>query len=370
MPEFAAAVVGAGVVGLAAAQRLQAAGRPVVLLEAAPREATATSARNSGVLHAGLFYPAGSLKLALCLRGNALARAWCAAHEVPVLACGKWLVAADAGGAAALEVIRARAAAHGVPGLAPLAARDLAAQPELRVAAGLSVGSSAVVDAGAFCASLLAAFRAQGGTFAPRHRVTGAAPIAGGYALDVRLPDGSPGRVTAAAVVNAAGLAADEVAALPGLDVAALGYRQHYWKGNLFQAPGFRGRFTRLVYPIPPQDAPHLGAHVVIGLDGTLRLGPDAERLTERTLDYRVDPARAAAILREAQTYWPGLRLADLAPDYAGIRPKLAADGTFRDFIVAEESARGLPGWVNLAGIESPGLTAALAIAERVEGHL
>ena len=194
-------------------------------------------------------------------------------------------------------------------------------------------------------------------------------PRAGEYEISVRRGDEIE-TFTSAHVVNAAGLDADRVAALAGIDVDAAGYGLEYWKGSYFAASAkWRGRLSRLVYPVPGQTG--LGVHVVLDLAGRLRFGPDAERLADRRIDYAVDPARRAAFASVVRKLLPDLADEDLSPDTSGIRPKLCStDGSPRDFVIAEESARGLPGLVDLIGIDSPGLTASLAIAERVASLL
>ncbi len=369
--EFQIIVVGAGIVGLNVALRLQRRGGRVLLVEAADRVGSGTTSRNSGVVHAGLFYPPESLKTRLCVRGNQLTCDWCRAKDVPLNPCGKWLVATTTDEENALAAIVVKCGVVGVEGLRWLSDDEIRRrQPELRVRTAVEVPSSAIVDVHALVASVEAAFLREGGTLVRRHIVRGVEGYSAGYRLTLGLPDGDTTDVTASMVVNAAGLAADEVAAMVGIDVDAARYRQHYWKGNLFRVPGARGRFPRLVYPIPPVGAPHLGAHIVPDMAGNVRLGPDAEFLNDRIPDYAVKAERALPVWGEAHAYWPGLRPEDLEPDYAGIRPKLVASKGFRDFVIAEESARNLPGWVNLVGIESPGLTAAPAIGEEVERRL
>jgi L-2-hydroxyglutarate oxidase LhgO len=236
----------------------------------------------------------------------------------------------------------------------------------VRAAAALSSPRTGIVDAGALALSYLAEAEARGAVVALRTELDALEPTSGGWRASARSADGERTRVQAAVVVNAAGLAADRVAALAGIDVDAAGYRQHPCKGDWFAlAPGAPLRFEHLVYPLP--GGPGLGIHVTLDLAGRVRLGPDAEYVAAPR--YDVDPAKAAQFAAAAGRYLPGLRAEWLAPDSAGVRPKLAAPGeAFRDFVVAEETARGFPGLVNLLGIESPGLTAAPAIAELAAG--
>jgi len=364
MADSGIAVIGAGVVGLAVAARLAPSHPDLVLLERHPRHGQETSSRNSEVVHAGIYYPAGSLKARLCVEGARLLYAWCQAHDVPHRRCGKIIVAARPEEEPALHELRDRAQANGVP-LQPLTAAEVSAlEPHVRAAAGLLSPASGIVSAHDLMDSLLHAVRAAGATFQPRSEVTGIERKGGEYRLSLRTGSADES-FTAERVINAAGLAADTVAALAGVDVEAAGYRQHYCKGSYFAvAPGKAGLVTRLIYPVPGHVS--LGVHAVLGLDGRLRFGPDAEYV-DRGADYRVEEAKAAAFAEAARRLVPAIAAADLTADISGIRPKLQGPGEgFRDFVIAEESARGLPGFVNLVGIDSPGLTSALAIARHV----
>ena len=214
--------------------------------------------------------------------------------------------------------------------------------------------------------ALLHDARHHGAILQPRAELVGIERRDADYRLEIRTPDGTE-TLTSERVVNAAGLASDTVAALAGIDVAAAGYRLHWWKGSYFAVSGPRARLlSRLVYPVPLRFS--LGVHAVLGLEGRLRFGPDADYLPERQPDYAVDEAKREAFAEAVRRLVPAIDAQDLTPDIAGIRAKLQGPGEgFRDFVIAEEGARGLPGFVNLIGIDSPGLTSALAIAEEVE---
>ena len=355
-------VVGAGVVGLAAAAELARSGRSVVVLERHAGPARETTSRNSEVIHAGIYYPPGSHKARFCVEGRERLYARCAAQRIPHRRCGKWIVATDAAERDALEELLRRGRENGAPGLRVLEARELRLIPHVRGLAALDSPATGVVDSHALCLSLQAEAERYGATLAFRHELV--AFESPRFSLRVRDPAGGAIAVSCAAVVNAAGLAADRVAAWAGMDTAALGYRLHWCKGDYFSvSPAAPLHLSKLIYPVPGQAG--LGIHTTFDLAGRLRLGPDAEYVT--ALDYGVDPGKAERFAAAARRYLPNLEAAWLAPDYAGIRPKLAAPGEgFRDFAIREESARGLPGFVNLIGIESPGLTAALAIARHV----
>ena len=323
-------------------------------------------------MHAGIYYATGSLKADLCVRGNRSFYEWCAAHDVPVSQVGKYIVAIEAAEESELASIAARAHANGAVEVAPCTLAQLRAdEPHVRAAAALWSPRTGIVDVAAFVRSLYVACAAASVDFAFRRRVVAVERDAGGWALHARDAAGVEERVTAACVVNAAGLDADEVAALAGCDVDAWGYRQRFVKGSYFRLRASKWSMVRhLVYPVPPRDHAGLGVHVTLELDGAVRFGPDVEPI-ERVCDYRVDPSRAVAFAAAAARYLPGIVAEDLAPDQAGIRPKLpAVGGAAADFVVREESDRGVPGWVNLIGIESPGLTASLEIGHRVASLL
>ena len=361
MAETEVVVVGGGVVGLASAAALARAGRRVVLLERGAGLGRETTSRNSEVVHAGIYYPQGSWKARLCVRGRELLYARCAREGIPHRKLGKWIVACDETEASRLVALRERGASNGVPGLRLVDAGELARrEPALRGVAALESPETGIVDAAALCLSLAAEAESHGATIVLHSEVSGIEQTGAGY----RVTAGESGRVEAPAVVNAAGLAGDRVAALAGIDVAARGYRLHLCKGDYFAlAPAAPIEVSKLVYPVP--SGAGLGIHVTLDLGGRVRLGPDA--VFVRNLDYAVDAQKAAAFATLAARYLPGLRAEWLTPDYAGIRPRLAGPGEPpRDFVVQEESAAGLPGFVNLIGIESPGLTAALAIGEEV----
>lgn len=380
-------VVGAGAVGLACAAELARRGRQVLVLERHAALARETSSHNSQVIHAGLYYPQDSQKAKCCVRGRELLYQRCAELRIPHRQTGKLVVATEPQEIAALEALRVRGGANGAPGLQMLGGAAVAKrEPAVRARAGLLSPRSGIVDAHALCLSWAAELESGGGALlcgcevlslsrAPRGwRIaarSGATPpalhtppaaeAAGGAAVELA-------EVEAAAVVNAAGLWADRVAALAGVDVEAAGYRIHPCKGDYFAlAPAAPLRFSHLVYPVHGRAG--LGVHITLDLAGRVLLGPDANYVVRP--DYAVDAGKAAQFAEAAGRYLPGLRAEWLSPDQAGIRPKLAGLGeSFRDFVVAEESARGLPGLVNLVGIESPGLTAAPAIAEQVAGLL
>jgi len=365
-----AAVIGGGVVGLATAMRLARAGMQVALLERHPTFGFEASSRNSEVVHAGMYYPTGSLKATLCVAGNRSLYAWCSEQGVAAKRMGKYIVATSDDEIPALEGILARGRANGVQGLRWAEPGEVAAnEPDVRAIAALFSPDTGIVDSHALMESFREAAERADAFLAFGHEFASADRDGAGYRIRFRAPDGSASELVATSVVNAAGLAADDVAAGMGLDVDALGYRLRYVKGNYFRlSERWRGRLRHLIYPVPHAGLTGLGSHVTLDLAGGARLGPDVEFLDTREQLYSVAPERAAGFVETVSRYLPDIRLEDLRPDQSGIRcRRVIPDAGSPDFVIEEESARGLPRWVNLIGIESPGLTCCLEIAGRVE---
>jgi L-2-hydroxyglutarate oxidase LhgO len=359
-------IVGAGVVGLAVAARLAPRFPELVVIERRGRHGTETSSRNSEVIHGGMYYPTGSLKARLCVRGNPMLYELCQRLGVPHRRVTKLIVATAPGEVAEIERIDALGRANGVE-MSLLTAEDCRRlEPAVPAEAGLFSPTTGIVSAHDLMDALLHEAKRGGAILQPRAELVGIERRDHDYRVEIRTPDGVES-LTSERIVNAAGLEADTVAALAGIDIAAAGYRLHWWKGSYFAVSGPRARITaRLVYPVPTHVS--LGVHAVLGLDGRLRFGPDAEHLADRIADYRVDEAKLATFGTSVRRLFPQIEDSDLTPDIAGIRPKLQGPGDgFRDWVIAEESGRGLPGLVSLVGIESPGLTSALAIAEEVD---
>lgn len=361
-------VVGAGIVGLAVAAALARCGRSVLILERREGIAREITSRNSEVIHAGIYYPSGSLKAHLCTRGRELIYQRCAARGVPCRKLGKLIVASQESEIGSLEELLARGEANGVPGLEMLTGRQVnRLEPQLAVAAGLLSPETGILDAQALALSFLAEAESHDAILLLHHEVIALERCSTGWRVETRTgSEASASReaVSCETVVNAAGLASDRLAELAGLDPDACGYRLHACKGDYFAlAAGSEISLERLVYPVPAPAG--LGIHATLDLAGRIRFGPDTEYLAEP--NYHVRPEKAAHFAKAIRRYLPLLRSEWLSPDYAGIRPKLAGPGDgFRDFVVSEESGIGLPGLVDCIGIESPGLTAAPAIAEYV----
>lgn len=358
--DFDAIVIGAGVVGLAVARALALAGRSVATLEAEAIIGSGTSSRNSEVIHGGLYYPAGSAKAKLCVEGRRSLYEFCAAHGVPHRKCGKLIVACDDSELSAIAAIAEKGRVNGVEGLRFLSAEEARAmEPALQCVGALLSPETGIVDSHAFMLALQGEAEDHGAVFAFRAPFLGAE--AGQGVVRVRAGGDVPAEITARALINCAGLAASEVAlAIEGLD-AALVPRTRYAKGNYFALNG-RAPFRRLIYPAP--QAHGLGVHLTLDMAGQARFGPDVEWID--AIDYDVDPRRCEGFYEAIRRYWPQLPDDALAPAYAGIRPKLGGpEDAAADFrIDAARIDNAL--LINLYGIESPGLTASLAIAAQV----
>ena len=365
-------VIGAGVVGLACAHSLARAGREVVVIERETAFGTGISARNSEVIHAGLYYPPGSLKARLCVEGRQRLYAWCAQHGVNHSRCGKLVVASAAAQAPALQAIAERAHANGVDDLRRLDAAELAAlEPALAGHAALLSPSTGIVDSHGLMLALLADAEAAGAVLALKSPVQAIEAIdagRGGYRVTI---GGETLQVRR--LVNAAGLAAPDLAMrLQGRPPGAPRPPEaHFCKGSYFTFAGC-APFSRLIYPVP--EAAGLGVHVTLDLGGQMRFGPDVEWLdipSEAQIDYRVDARRQAGMAEAIRRYWPGLPEGALQPGHAGVRPKISGpQAPSADFRIDTEAVHGLHGLVELLGIESPGLTASLAIGEQVAAAL
>ena len=360
------AVIGAGAVGLAVARRLARAGREVVVLEAEESYGAGISSRNSEVIHAGIYYAKDSLKARLCVRGKRMLYEFCARHGVPHARTTKLIVATAEEQLPALGRLKETAAANGVDDLVRLTAPDARAlEPELACVAALLSPSTGIVDSHGLMTALLGEAEARGAVLAVNAPVAGGRVANDGIELAVAGPHAM--RLKARTVVNAAGLGANAVArglaGFPPSRVPGL----HYAKGSYFTLAGVKPPFRCLVYPMPV-DA-WLGIHVTVDLGGQVRFGPDIEFVDR--LDFDVDPTRAAPFYRAVRSYWPALPDGALQAGYSGIRPRLVPQGMpAPDLVIEGPETHGVAGLVNLFGIESPGLTACLAIADHVAGLL
>ncbi len=366
MSDIDCLVIGAGVVGLAVARELALAGREVVIAEATEGIGTQTSARNSEVIHAGIYYPPGSLKARVCVAGRELLYRYLGERGLPHKACGKLIVATSEAQKPALETIMARAKASGVDTLRWLSGAEAKAmEPEVRCEIALISPETGVVDSHALMLSLLGECEAAGGSLALNTPITGWRREADGFSVDFGGDD--PATYSVRTVVNSAGHGAPKLLGLLDGFPAEHVPVQHYAKGNYFALTG-KQPFSHLVYPVP--EAAGLGIHATIDMGGRVKFGPDVEWVGSDQ-DLVVDPARAEKFYAAIRTYWPALPDGALVADYAGIRPKLHGPSEpMPDFRIDGPEVHGVAGLVNLLGIESPGLTSSLAIAEMVREKL
>ena len=354
-------VIGAGVVGLAVARRLALAGREVVVVERWDTIGTETSSRNSEIIHAGIYYPKDSLKARFCVAGKHALYDFCASHGVHHDRCGKFIVATSDNQIAELERLKDVAAGNGVPDLewrTPAEVAEL--EPNVFCVAALISPSTGIIDSHSLMLAYQGDAEDAGAALAFHSPVLGGRVEDDGIVLDIG--GAEPSTIKADIVVNAAGLSAQaiarEIGGIPAGSIPPI----HYAKGNYFTLGG-RSPFNRPIYPVPDQAS--LGVHSTVDMGGQVKFGPDVEWID--TIDYDVDPARADVFYEVIRKYYPALEDGALQPGYCGIRPKLQAPGEpAKDFVVQGRESHGIDGLVNLYGIESPGLTSSLALADRV----
>jgi L-2-hydroxyglutarate oxidase LhgO len=356
-------VIGAGVIGLAVARALARSGREVVVLESERVIGSGVSSRNSEVIHAGIYYPTGLKKTRLCLEGKAMLYTFCLEHGVAHRRCGKILAATTEGEIGKLAAIKRQAEANGVMDLVWLGRDEARAlEPALAVTKALLSPSTGVVDSHAFMLALQGDAERRGVMLALETPAVSGRPAAAGLIIETGGRD--PTQIAAKVVVNSAGLGAQglarSIAGMPRDKIPPL----HLAKGNYF-ALATPSPFSRLIYPIPTPGG--LGVHLTLDIAGRARFGPDVEWI--ETIDYAVDPRRGEAFYSAIRSYWPELPDGALHADYSGIRPKIERPGgSSTDFLIQDHRDHGVAGLINLFGIESPGLTASLAIADLVAG--
>jgi len=364
LAEIDVAVIGAGVIGLATAHEIAQAKKAVFVFEKNRTFGLETSSRNSEVIHAGIYYPEDSLKARLCVEGKNLFYDLCDRHNIACRKCGKIIVAADENEIHWLEELHEQGRKNGVDDLVLLSRAEVKKlEPSIEARAGLLSPSSGILDSHNLLSFLHNQAREKGAEFVFGTEVIGIEKASAKYKVHMRDRDGISAFV-AHVVVNCAGLSSDKIAELAGIDITRSRYQLHYCKGEYFTLNSkYRNLITRLIYPTPEQ-AGH-GIHWRQAVDGRVLLGPSAYYV--EAIDYSVDETHKEYFYSSARRFLPFVELEDLAPESAGIRPKLQEpDDGFRDFVITDEDKVGLPGLINLIGIESPGLTAALAIARFV----
>ena len=373
MEQVDCVVIGAGVVGLAVAREMALQGRETILLEREKAFGTIASARNSEVIHAGIYYPKDSLKATLCVEGNRLLYEYCRSHQVATQAYGK-LIVADESQINDLQAILYKAQNNNVPEIKMISgveAKQL--EPKLKCAAAILSSSTGIVDSHGFMLSLLGGFEDAGGMIAYQSPLISAKPIGnaaeGGFELEVGGPAGM--KIQTKLLINCAGLSAPAVAQkIEGLDQNQIP-KAYFAKGNYFSLTG-KSPFHHLIYPIPEPGG--LGVHLTLDMGGQAKFGPDVEWLdieTEEQIDYTVNPTRGEGFYEAVRRYWPELKDNALQPDYSGVRAKIVPPNTpAGDFCFNTPQDHGLQGLYNLYGFESPGLTSSLAIARHLEGKI
>jgi L-2-hydroxyglutarate oxidase LhgO len=361
MDKVECVVIGAGVIGLAIARRLALAGREVIVLEAAEGIGTVTSSRNSEVIHAGIYYPAGSLMARMCVAGKQALYGYCRDHGIPHRNCGKLIVATTPKETEKLRSIRAHAEANGVLDLQTLSGDEARAlEPALNCDAALLSPSTGIIDSHAFMLALRGDAEQAGAAFAFYTPILHAKAASG--RIEVDAGGDAPITIECRLLVNAAGLNAPAVArSIDGMPIELIP-PAYLAKGNYFSCSA-QAPFSRLIYPVPEPGG--LGVHLTLDMAGQARFGPDVQWVD--TVDYAVDPARAERFYPAIRRYWPALPDGALMPSYSGIRPKIVPPAVaVQDFLIQGPRDHGLDGLINLFGIESPGLTSSLAIADHV----
>ena len=360
-------IIGAGVIGLAIAEHLSKKYPSVFLVEKERTFGQETSSRNSEVIHAGLYYPENSLKATLCVEGKELLYSFCKKWDVPYNNCGKLIVATSEKEKSVIDGIIRNASKNSVTDLRVLDKNEISElEPNIFAVSAIYSPSTGIIDTHSLMKQLETNFINNGGTCVYKSEVIQIEKIEEGYELTVAENGGTDFTFTSQIVINSAGLAADKVSALLGIEDPALTIR--YCKGEYFRLKPPKNRLiNRLIYPVPIHDMEGIGIHVTIDMGGGVKLGPDVTWLNENVRDYTVDPSKQESFYKSVKKYLPFVEYDDIFPEMAGIRPKIQKPGdSQKDFYIKEESHRGFPGFINLIGMESPGLTSCLSIAEHL----
>jgi L-2-hydroxyglutarate oxidase LhgO len=359
-------IIGAGVVGLAVAARLADEKKDIIVLEKEHSFGQETSSRHSGVIHSGIYYPPDSLKSNLCVEGNKRLYEICRKYNIAHKQIGKLIVAADDSEVKELETFYQRGVRNGNTSLDLVSGNELEIlEPNVRAVAAIRSPDTGIIDSHGLMQFYIAQSKSKGVAFVYQAKVTCIEKCNEGFQLKVEDVSGDFSFITRV-LINCGGLYADKVAEMAGIDIDKAGYRIHFCKGEYYSVGHGKNKLVQsLIYPVPSADLTGLGIHITLDLGGRMRLGPSAYYIDN--LDYSMDTRYKSLFYQSAKAYLPALEYEDIEPDMAGIRPKVQGPGdNFRDFIIQEESGRGLPGLVNLIGIESPGLTCSPAIAEYV----
>lgn len=361
MEEVDITIIGAGVVGLAIAAKVSC-GRETYVIEKNETFGQETSSHNSEVIHAGIYYPPDSLKARLCVEGNSTLYKICETQGIEYNKCGKIIVATDETEIVELERLFENGRGNGVP-LKLLSGQDVGKlEPKVNALAAILSPSTGILDSHGLMRHFVAAAKANNTRIVYRAKVAGIEKLADKYKVTIEDPEGTFSFSTRL-LINCAGLGSDQIAQLAGIDIIKAGYKLHYCKGQYFQVG--KDLVSRLVYPLPSSKEGSLGIHITPRLGKGIRLGPSAHYVDE--IDYRVDEEQKQEFYNSARKILTSIEYGDLEPEFSGIRPKLALEGEgFKDFVIRHEYARGLDGFINLVGIDSPGLTSSPAIARYV----
>lgn len=360
---FNITIIGAGVIGLSIAEELSTYYERVLVVEKNAGFGRETSSRNSEVIHAGIYYPHGFLKAALCPEGNRLLYELCGKRGIPHNRIGKLIVATNDEDSEKLDAIQKHAEGNGVLDLTLLGKKQiLTLEPEVCGEAALFSPSTGIIDSHGLMRSFCVSAEANGAVIAFRSEVTALHAETGSYQVETNRGEY---RFQTTVLINCAGLYSDKIAGLVGIDIDRMGYRLKYCKGNYFSASP-APKLRHLVYPVPPENTVSLGIHATRDLGNRIKFGPDSQYVDE--IEYSIDEGRKTAFYQSIRNYLPMIKLDSLHPDMCGIRPKLQGPGEpYRDFIIKDEKDTGYPGLINLIGIESPGLTSCIAIARFVK---
>lgn len=368
--DFEIVIIGAGVVGLAIAAELSKISKNILLVEKFPNFGNGTSSRNSEVIHSGIYYPTNSLKSTLCVEGNRLMYDWCKKYNIPHNKIGKYIVAVSNEDEENLFKIFEQGKINGVNTLELISTEELKkVEPNINASLAIFSPTTGIIDSH----SLMQSFEIQainnGLEIVYNHKVIGIEKLSSGYQITLEF-DENKFTIQTEKVINSAGLYADKIAELVGLDIDTLGYRQFFCRGHYFKTS--KQHIARhLIYPVPEKNWSGIGVHITIDLAGNIKFGPDVMYLTENIEDYTIPMERKPLFYQSIKRYLPLIELEDLQPDQAGIRPKIQKNGEpQKDFIISEENEKGLNGFINLIGIESPGLTSSIAIAKYVKSLL
>ena len=360
-------IIGAGVIGLAVTAKLSTKYK-CLLIEKNYSFGMDTSSRNSEVLHAGIYYPPNTLKAKLCVNGNRLLYDWCSIHKVPHQKIGKYLIAINSDDECELNQIYLNALNNGVNGISPISIEEFRkSEPNIIASSALLSKETGIIDSHKLMESFIEEIKILDADIVYNHKFLNTEFNGNSYISVLEFNNIEKFEINSKFIINCAGLYADIVAENCGLDIEENNYKLHWCKGHYYRISNYPNVSQRLIYPVPPKDKLGLGIHLTKELGGGYKLGPDTKYIDSNDVDYSINDQYSKIFYQAASKYIKNLKIENINPDQAGIRPKLQAKGElFRDFVINEESENGYPGLINLIGIESPGLTSCISISEYV----